>query len=63
MNLSWIHNRSMQRSTRARLVADEEAEALRKKLESITWTPENGFLKDRWIEKLQARPVGQSRAA
>ncbi len=63
MNLSWIHNRSLQMSTRARLVADEEAEALRKKLESITWTPENGFLKDRWIEKLQARPVGQSRAA
>jgi hypothetical protein len=63
MNLSWIHNRSLQMSTRARLVADEEAEALRKKLESITWTPENGFLKDRWIEKLQARPIGQSRAA
>ena len=63
MNLSWIHNRSLQMSTRARLVADEEAEALKKKLESITWTPENGFLKDRWIEKLQARPIGQSRAA
>ncbi len=63
MNLSWIHNRSLQMSTRARLVADEEAEALKKKLESITWTPENGFLKDRWIERLQARPIGQSRAA
>jgi hypothetical protein len=63
MNLSWIRNRSLQMSTRARLVADEEAEALRKKLESITWTPENGFLKDRWIEKLQAQPISESRAA
>lgn len=63
MNLSWIRNRSLQMSTRARLVADEEAEALRKKLESITWTPENGFLKDRWIEKLQAQPINESRAA
>ena len=63
MNLSCIRNRSLQMSTRARLVADEEAEALRKKLESITWTPENGFLKDRWIEKLQAQPISESRAA
>lgn len=63
MNLSWIRNRSLQMSTRARLVADEDAEALRKKLESITWTPENGFLKDRWIEKLQAQPISESRAA
>ena len=63
MNLSWIRNRILQMATRARLVADEEAEALRKKLESITWTPENGFLKDRWIEQLQAQPISESRAA
>jgi len=32
MSLVWIRNRSLQVSPRARLVADDEAELLRKKL-------------------------------
>jgi hypothetical protein len=63
MSLSWISNRSLQVSPRARLVADEEAEALRRKLESLNWTPENGFLKDRWIDRMQVDSPRGSRAA
>ncbi|MFO1406318.1 MAG: hypothetical protein U1F08_02160 [Steroidobacteraceae bacterium] len=49
MSLTWIANRSLKVSPRARLVADEEAEALRRKLESIEWKPEGGFLRDQSI--------------
>lgn len=51
MSLSWISNRSLKLSPRARLVADGEADALRRKLEEIAWRPENGFLKDQVIVK------------
>jgi len=51
MNLSWVSNRSLKVSPRARLVNDGEAEALLRKLEQIEWRPENGFLKDQVIEK------------
>jgi hypothetical protein len=51
MSLSWVSNRSLKVSPRARLVDDGEAEALRRKLEQIEWRPENGFLKDQVIEK------------
>jgi hypothetical protein len=51
MSLSWVSNRSLKVSPRARLVDDGEAEALLRKLEQIEWRPENGFLKDQVIEK------------
>ena len=60
MSLSWISNRSLKLSPRARLVADGEAEALRRKLENLEWRPQNGFLKDQVIEKT---PLVGSRAA
>jgi hypothetical protein len=47
MSLSWINRkRSLEISPRARLVDDLEAEALLRKLESLQWRPENGFLRD-----------------
>jgi hypothetical protein len=47
MSLSWINRkRSLEISPRARLVDDVEAEALLRKIESLQWRPENGFLKD-----------------
>jgi hypothetical protein len=60
MSLSWISNRSLKLSPRVRLVADGEAEALRRKLETLEWRPQNGFLKDQVIEKT---PLTGSRAA
>ncbi len=60
MSLSWISNRSLKVSPRARLVADGEAEALRQKVEGIEWRPQNGFLKDQVIEK---SPLAGSRAS
>jgi hypothetical protein len=51
MNLSWITDRGLSISPRARLVADGDAEALRRKLEQISWRPENGFLKDQVAER------------
>jgi hypothetical protein len=51
MNLSWISNRSLNVSPRARLVADSDAEALRRKLEHLEWRPQNGFLRDQVVEK------------
>lgn len=46
MSLSWIANRSLKFSPRVRLVDDDAAEALRRKLESLEWKPSNGFLRD-----------------
>ena len=60
MDLSWISNRSLKVSPRVGLVDDSEAQALRRKLESIEWRPQNGFLKDQVIEKT---PLAGSRAA
>ena len=60
MDLSWISNRSLKVSPRVRLVDADESEALRRKLESIEWRPQNGFLKDQVIEKT---PLAGSRAA
>jgi hypothetical protein len=51
MELSWISNRSLRISPRARLVADGDAEALRRKLDQIEWRPQNGFLKDQVAER------------
>jgi hypothetical protein len=51
MSRSWISNRSMRVSPRVRLVDEGEAEALRRKLEAIEWKPQNGFLKDQFVEK------------
>jgi hypothetical protein len=62
MSLSWISNRSLRISPRARLVDDGEAEALRRKLEQIEWRPQNGFLKDQVIERMPGGYPG-SRAA
>jgi hypothetical protein len=63
MSLSWVSNRSLKVSPRARLVDDGEAEALRRKLEQIEWRPENGFLKDQVIEKAPLAGSRISRAA
>jgi hypothetical protein len=63
MSLSWITNRSLQVSPKARLVADAETEALRRKLETLEWRPENGFLKDQVIERPQAGTSRAMRAA
>lgn len=51
MSLSWVSNRSIKVSPRARLVDDSEADALRRKLEAIEWRPQNGFLKDQVLDK------------
>jgi hypothetical protein len=51
MNLSWISNRSLKISPRARLVADDDVAALQRKLEEIDWQPTNGFLKDQVTER------------
>ena len=63
MSLSWVSNRSLKVSPRARLVNDGEAEALLRKLEQIEWRPENGFLKDQVIEKTPLAGSRISRAA
>ena len=63
MDLSWISNRSLRISPRARLVADGDAEALRRKLEQIAWRPENGFLKDQVIERSPQLGARAARAA
>jgi len=63
MSLSWISNRSLKLSPRARLVADGEAEALRRKLEGLEWRPENGFLKDQVVEKTRLAGSRTARAA
>jgi hypothetical protein len=60
MDLSWISNRSLKISPRARLVADDDAEALRRKLDQIDWRPANGFLKDQVAER---SPRGLGRGA
>ena len=63
MSLSWISNRSLKLSPRARLVADGEADALLRKLEQVEWRPQNGFLKDQVIEKAPQPSARPSRAA
>ena len=63
MDLSWVSNRSLKISPRARLVADEDAEALRRKLDQIEWRPSNGFLKDQVTERSPQGPGRISRAA
>jgi hypothetical protein len=63
MSLSWISNRSMRVSPRARLVDDCAAEALRRKLEAIEWRPQNGFLKDQIVEKDDFSVMRVTRAA
>ncbi len=55
MTLSWISNRSLTLSHKVRLVGDDEAAALRRKLESIEWKPSNGFLRDQVA--VRSRPI------
>lgn len=62
MDLSWISNRSLRISPRARLVADDDAEALRRKLEQIDWQPSSGFLKDQVAER-SSRDYGRAARA
>jgi hypothetical protein len=50
MRLSWLFDRGLDVPTKARLVDDSEAEALRRKVESVNWQPPSGFLKDRQVE-------------
>ena len=63
MSLSWIANRSLRLSPRARLVADDEAAALRRKLEALDWKPANGFLKDQVVDRSQLVQEATDRAA
>ena len=63
MSLSWISNRSLKVSPKVRLVADGEAEALRRKLEALDWKPQNGFLKDQVAERSPATAARGNRAA
>jgi len=63
MNLSWITDRGLRISPRARLVADGDAEALRRKLEQIEWRPQNGFLKDQVTERAPQPAARSARAA
>jgi hypothetical protein len=51
MDLSWITNRSLQLSPRARVVDEAAEEALRRKRQELAWQPENGFLKDQFAER------------
>lgn len=63
MSLSWISNRSLKVSPKVRLVADGEAEALRRKLEELDWRPQNGFLKDQVAERSPVAAPRANRAA
>ena len=63
MSLSWIKNRSLKLSPRVRLVDDADAAALRRKLETLEWKPENGFLKDQVIARPDAVASRSMRAA
>jgi hypothetical protein len=63
MDLSWISNRSLKVSPRVRLVDADDSEALRRKLESIEWRPQNGFLKDQVAERPQSLSLRGNRAA
>ena len=54
MDLSWITNRSLQLSPRARVVDEAAEQALRRKREELAWQPENGFLKDQFAERREA---------
>lgn len=63
MSLSWISNRSLRVSPKVRLVADGEAEALRRKLEDLDWKPQNGFLKDQMVERSPVTAARGNRAA
>lgn len=63
MSLSWISNRSLRVSPKVRLVADGEAEALRRKLEELDWKPQNGFLKDQVVERSSLTASRGNRAA
>lgn len=63
MSLSWISNRSLRVSPKVRLVADGEAEALRRKLEELDWKPQNGFLKDQVVERPLVTASRGNRAA
>ena len=63
MSLSWIVNRSLKFSPRVRLVADDEAAALQRKLESLEWKPSNGFLRDQVAERSRATEARVVRAA
>jgi hypothetical protein len=63
MGLSWITDRSLRISPRARLVEDGDTEALRRKLEQIAWQPENGFLKDQVTERAPQSAARRARAA
>lgn len=63
MSLSWISNRSLRVSPKVRLVADGEADALRRKLEQLDWRPQNGFLKDQVAERAPVVNPRASRAA
>ena len=63
MSLSWIANRSLKVSPKARLVGEDESAALRRKLEALEWTPSNGFLKDQVVDRTQLVTASRPRAA
>lgn len=64
MSLSWIgRKRSLEVSTRARLVNDAEVDRLLQRFESVEWRPENGFLRDLPDTRADRRHDDASRAA
>ncbi len=63
MTLSWISNRSLTLSHKVRLVGDDEAAALRRKLESLEWRPVNGFLRDQVAVRSKPIETPTGRAA
>lgn len=63
MSFSWIANRSLKFSPRLRLVDDDEAAALRRKMESLDWRPANGFLRDQFEVRPQAGDSRSEQAA
>jgi hypothetical protein len=63
MDLSWIANRSLKVSPKARLVGEDESAALRRKLEALEWKPSNGFLKDQFVERTESGAARGYRAA
>ena len=63
MIFSLFGDHSLKVPTKVRLVEAGDSEALRRKLETLEWKPENGFLKDQVIERPDAVASRGMRAA
>ena len=52
-SLSWLTQRSMQISPRAKLVSDEEAQKLRERLAQVNYRPQIGFLVEQPVSRIR----------